>query len=161
MQRGRHLRFPSTTVRFSSRTGTLHWYLSVVYQKLSHALFPPCLNRCNPSSSSLSACQVSSTRLFLRTEAGLYPFSRHAPGLFFCRTFRIASLVLSYWSCSATDTTYSSVHFKLIPTVPLQLPPIGRSAYSQPPAASHYLVYKLHFNSIHVEQSFHSRFRSF
>jgi hypothetical protein len=46
-------------------------------------------------------------------------------------------------------------------TVPLQLPTLGRSPYSQPPAASHSLVYKLEFDSIQVEQSFHSRFRSF
>ncbi len=37
------------------------------------------------------------------------------------------------------------------PTVPLQLPLIGRSAYFQTPAASHSLVYKLHFDFIQVE----------
>jgi hypothetical protein len=54
-------------------------------------------------------------------------------------------------SCLAMHTTYSSIPFKPTPTVPLQLPPIGRSAYFQTPAASHSLVYKLHFDSIQVE----------
>jgi hypothetical protein len=104
--------------------------------------------------------------------------------VFFFRSFRIASLVLSYWSCFSIHTTYSSVPFKPTPTVPLQLqflsrptvplqfqslsrptfplqlPPLGRSAYSQPPAASRSLVSKLRFDSIQVEYSFHSWFRS-
>jgi hypothetical protein len=70
---------------------------------------------------------------------------------FFFRTFRISSLVLSYWSRLAMHTTYSSVTFKPTPTVPLQLPPIGRSACFQTPAASHSLVYKLDFDSIQLE----------
>ncbi len=38
-------------------------------KKSSQPPFPPCLSQCNPSSYSFSACWVSSTRLFLRTEA--------------------------------------------------------------------------------------------
>jgi hypothetical protein len=60
-------------------------------------------------------------------------------------------------------TKYSFVPFKPTSTVPLQLqslstpnfplqlPPLGRYAYSQPPVASHSLLYKLHFDSIQVE----------
>jgi hypothetical protein len=141
---------------------------------------------------------MSSTRLFLRTEARPISLFASCTRCFF-RTFRIASLVLFYWSCFAMHTTYSSVPFKptptvplqlqslstptvplqlqslstptvplqlqslstptvplqlqslSTPTVPLQLSTLGRSAYSQPPAASHSLVYKLHFDSIQVE----------
>jgi hypothetical protein len=129
---------------------------------------------------------MSSTRLFLHTEACPASLFASCTRSFF-RTFRIASLVLFYWSCFAMHATYSSVPLKptptvplqlqslstptvplqlrslstptvplqlqslSTPTVPLQLSTLGTSAYSQPPAASHSLVYKLHFDSIQVE----------
>jgi hypothetical protein len=52
-------------------------------KKPSHPPFPPCLSQCNPSGRH-SACVRCLLHVFSSVlKPVLYPFSRHAPGLFF------------------------------------------------------------------------------